>query len=277
MNSSTPEAAEGTGELLLKVEQQVAYLALNRPQVLNALHTELIRALCTTLEALQTDDAVRVLVLTGMGRAFCVGADLRDPMMAIDLPAEQRGMRFLQTADTSIHALARLLRNFSKPIVAAVNGPAVGGGAALAFAADITIAGRSAYFQQPFSAQLGLVPDMGASWYLMRRAGPARALGLTLLGDRLDAERAAQWGLIWQCVEDDTLQETAQNIARQLAASAPRAMKALPRVMWQALVHDFDVQLDLERDTQAELVQSEDFIEAVTAFRQKRPPKFTGR
>lgn len=277
MSSSSSGAPDGSSSFLLGVEDGVARLVLNRPSVLNALSSELIASLCSTLEVLAADDSVRVLILTGAGRAFCVGADLRDPMMAVDLPAQQRGVRFLATADNSIHALARRLHHFGKPVVAAVNGPAVGGGAALAFGAHIAVAARSAYFQQPFSAQLGLVPDMGASWYLMRRAGPARAMALTLLGERLDAETAAQWGLIWQCVDDDALQETVGSIARRLAASAPRAMKALPHVMWRALVQDLDAQLDLERDTQAELVQTEDFIEAVTAFKEKRPPRFTGR
>ncbi|VWX63333.1 acyl-CoA hydratase [Burkholderiales bacterium 8X] len=254
----------------------VATLTLDRPDVLNALSTPMIDALLDTLARLAADTAVRVLLLTGRGRAFCAGADLRDPMMSVDHPPAERGRRFVEGADARIHALARALARLDKPIVSAINGPAVGGGSSLALLADIVVAGRSAYFQQPFTAQLGLVPDMGGSFQLMHRLGPARAMALAMLGDRLPAQQAADWGLIWQCVDDDLLGSTAMAIAERLAAGAPRALSTLRSVMWAARGNDLDAQLDRERDAQAQLVQTEDFLEAVAAFREKRKPTFGG-
>ena len=147
----------------------------------------------------------------------------------------------------------------------------------LALLADIVVAGRSAYFQLPFTAQLGLVPDMGGSWQLMRRIGPARAIASAMLGERIPAEKAAEWGMIWQCVDDDALVATSQAIALRLAQGAPRALATLPGVMWSALENGLDAQLDCERDAQAALVQTDDFMEAVDAFRTKRKPQFNGR
>lgn len=258
-------------------ERGVATLALNRPEVLNALNGELIQTLLAAVAQIKAAPEARVLLLTGRGRGFCAGADLRDPMMGVGLPAAERGQRFLASTDTGVHALSRALAGLGKPRVCAVNGAAVGGGAALALLADIVVAGKSAYFQQPFTAQLGLVPDMGGSWQMMQRLGPARAIATAMLGERISAEQAAEWGLIWKCVEDSELAATAQSVAQRLAEGAPQALARLPDVMWAALQNNLGVQLDLERDTQAELVQTDDFMEAVDAFREKRKPHFKGR
>lgn len=252
----------------------VATLALNRPEALNALSSPLIAALLEAVAQVRDDPSARVLLLTGRGRAFCAGIDLRDPMMNLEAPAAERGQRFVASTDAGIHALARALATLGKPKVCAVNGLASGGGASLALLADIVIAGQSAYFHQPFAPQLGLVPDMGASFQFMHRLGPARAIGLTLLGERLPAQQAAEWGLIWQCVQDDSLQASAQAIADRLAQGAPRALAAVPGLMWSALANEFSTQLDRERDAQAALVQTDDFLEAVAAFREKRKPRF---
>jgi 2-(1,2-epoxy-1,2-dihydrophenyl)acetyl-CoA isomerase len=254
----------------------VALLALDRPDVLNALNGALIDALLGALAKVKADPAARVLLLTGRGRAFCAGADLRDPMMSLDLPPAQRGERFLVSTDSGVHALARALFHLGKPKVAAVNGPAVGGGASLALLADIVLAGESAYFQQPFTSQLGLVPDLGGSWQLMRRLGPARAMAAVMLGERISGQQAADWGLVWKCVPDAELQGAALATAQRLAQGAPLALAALPRLMASSLQNDFDAQLDAERDAQAALVQTDDFIEAVNAFQAKRKPAFTG-
>lgn len=255
----------------------VATVALDRPEVLNALNGPIIDALLQGLAQLRADNAVRVLLLTGRGRAFCAGADLRDDMMNADQPAAERGRRFAASADVGVHALVRAVADFGKPVVAAVNGAAVGGGASLALTAHIVLAAESAYFQQPFAAQLGLVPDMGGSWQLMRRLGPARALPLVMLGERLPARQAAEWGLVWRCVPDADLLGAARDAAVQLAAGAPRALAMLPALMAAALDGDLGAQLDRERDAQAELVQTDDFLEAVSAFRTKRKPVFRGR
>jgi 2-(1,2-epoxy-1,2-dihydrophenyl)acetyl-CoA isomerase len=255
----------------------VATLALNRPEVLNALNGALTDALLGALAQIKLDPRARVLLLTGRGRGFCAGADLRDPMMNVGEPPAERGRRFLASTDAGVHALARAMATLGKPRVTAVNGAAVGGGASLALLGDIVIAARSAYFQQPFTPQLGLVPDLGGSFQFMHRLGPARAIAATMLGERISAEQAADWGLIWQCVDDDALHSAAQGVAERLAQGAPRALAALPGVMWAALRNDLDGQLDCERDAQAALVQTDDFLEAVTAFREKRKPRFTGR
>ncbi len=258
-------------------DQGVATLTLNRPDVLNALSGAMIEALSLQLSALRTDAGVKVLLLTGAGRAFCAGADLQDPMLNLDLPGEARTRQFLASADSGIQALARALANFDKPVVAAVNGPAVGGGAALALAAHVVVAAESAYFSWPFSARLGLAPDLGASWYLVRKLGAGRALPLAMLGDKVNAKVAADWGLVWQTVADDELADTARHLAGRLAQGAPRALAALPALLNDAWLHDFNAQLDRERDLQAHLVGTNDFAEAVAAFQQKRPPRFHGR
>lgn len=255
----------------------VATLSLNRPEVLNALNGALIDALLEVLARVKSDPCARVLLLTGRGRGFCAGADLRDPMMNVgELPAE-RASRFLASTDAGVHALARAMAGLGKPKVTAVNGAAVGGGAALALLGDIVIAGRSAYFQQPFTPQLALVPDLGGSFQYMHRLGPARAIAVTMLGERLGAQQAADWGLIWQCVDDEALGSTALAIAERLAVGAPRALAALPGLMWSALRNGFNEQLDCERDAQAALVQTDDFLEAIAAFKEKRKPRFNGR
>ncbi|MDI3383907.1 enoyl-CoA hydratase-related protein [Xenophilus aerolatus] len=262
--------------LELQTTGAVATLTLDRPEVLNALSGELIAALLQRLAQLSSDDTVRAIVLTGRGRAFCAGADLSDPMMNTQAPPDVRAERFLASADAGIHALARALAGLRKPLVAAVNGAAVGGGAALALSAHVTLAAETAYLQQPFTAQLGLAPDMGASWQLMRRLGPGRALPLAMLGERLGAREAADWGLIWRCVPDGELAAAAADVAGRLAAGAPAALAALPALMADALTNGLDAQLDRERDAQAALVRTQDFIEAVTAFREKRKPRFCG-
>lgn len=255
----------------------VATVELARPDVLNALGGELIDRLIDTADALSADDAVRAVLLTGLGRAFCVGADLRDPMMNADRPAADRSERFGDHADRALNRLARRWHALGKPKVHAINGPAVGGGAALALMGDVVVAARSAWFQQPFVPQLGLVPDMGGSWQFMRRAGPARAIAATMLGERIAAERAADWGLIWDCVDDERLAASAVEIAERLARGAPRALAALPALMWSALDVPFDAQLDREREAQRVLVGSDDFLEGLAAFRERRPPRFAGR
>ncbi len=255
----------------------VATVALNRPEVLNALDGALIDALLRTLAQLRSDDAVRALLITGRGRGFCAGADLRDDMMNVEQSAAERGRRFAESADRGVHALVRAVAHFGKPVVSAVNGAAVGGGAALALTAHVVFAAESAYFQQPFSSQLGLVPDMGGTWQMVRRLGPARALPLAMLGERLTAQQAADWGLVWRCVPDAALADAAREAARRLAAGPLRALAALPPLMHAALEGDLDAQLDRERDAQALLVQTDDFVEAVSAFRAKRKPVFRGR
>jgi 2-(1,2-epoxy-1,2-dihydrophenyl)acetyl-CoA isomerase len=257
-------------------EGPVVVLRLNRPEVLNALSTPLVKEFRDCLSVLRRDDSVRTLVITGAGRAFCAGADLRDPMMSQDVPRERRSRSFTAVMDHQMNAMLRELYAFDRPKIAAVNGVAAGGGVGLALAADIVIAARSAYFVQVFAPQLGLVPDLGCTWHLPRLIGRARAIGLSMLGDRLNAETAADWGLIWKAVEDADLMSETMEIAQRLGTGPTAALALVTRCVDAGVNNDFGTQLDLERDVQARLVGTADFEEALVAFSEKRPPKFTG-
>ena len=258
-------------EILTSRDGAVVTITLNRPQRLNSftrvMHDEL-RAALSTVEA---DRSVRALVLTGAGRGFCAGQDLADlcfePGAVTDLAA---------LIDQHFNPLVRRLQALPIPVIASVGGVAAGAGANLALACDLVLAARSASFIQAF-AKIGLAPDSGGSWFLPQRIGMARALGLTLLGDKLPAEKAEQWGLIWQCVDDQDLAGESARLAQHLATQPTQALAAIKMALRVSVNHTLDAQLDLERDTQARLAQSDDYFEGVNAFLQKRAPHFTGR
>ncbi len=256
--------------ILFGVERNIARLTLNRPDKLNSfnvrMHSEVQHAL-TQLPA----GGARVLVLTGAGRGFCAGQDLSDRAVA----PGGRGNDLGESIDKFYKPLVLALASLPMPVIAAVNGVAAGAGANIALACDLVIAARSASFVQAF-AKLGLVPDSGGTWALPRLVGQARAMGLTMLGDKLPAEQAAAWGLIWQCVDDDVFASTVQTLAEQLAIAPTRglaATKAAIRGAWQRSLAE---QLDVERDAQRDLGFSADYAEGVSAFTEKRAPRFTG-
>ena len=255
----------------------IAQLTLNRPNVLNALSRAMFESLRDDLAKISANRNIGAVVLTGTGRAFCAGADLKDPMMGRDLPRAERRRNSAQMLDTLIHASIRDLRALPVPTVAAVNGIAAGGGVGLALACDIVIAAQSASFLLPFTPKLGLVPDLGSSWHLAHHLGRARALGAALLGDPVPARQAAEWGLVWRCVEDERLREEAIAIAGRLRDGPRRAQLALRKLIDEARARSFDAQLDAERDTQAELSETQDAAEALAAFEAKRAPRFTGK
>jgi 2-(1,2-epoxy-1,2-dihydrophenyl)acetyl-CoA isomerase len=232
------------------------------------MHQEVKDAL-TRLAA--TRDA-RVLVLTGAGRGFCAGQDLGDRAVA---PGGQ-GIDLGDSIETYYKPLVMALRNLPMPVIGAVNGVAAGAGANIALACDLVIATRSASFVQAFS-KLGLVPDSGGTWSLPRLVGNARALGLALLGDKLPAEQAAQWGLIWRCVDDAEFQATVDQLATQLAAAPTQGLARTKQAIYESWGRPLEQQLDQERDFQRELGRSHDYAEGVAAFTEKRSPKFTGR
>ena len=208
----------------------------------------------------------------GAGRGFCAGQDLGDRAVAPGSAAVDLG----ESIDKYYKPLVLALHNLPMPVIAAVNGVAAGAGANIALACDLVIAARSASFVQAFS-KIGLLPDSGGTWTLPRLVGNARALGLTLLGNKLPAEQAAAWGMIWQCVEDAELASTVDALAHQLAEAPTRGLastKAAIRDSWQRSLTE---QLDVERDAQRELGRSEDYAEGVAAFTAKRTPNFTGR
>jgi 2-(1,2-epoxy-1,2-dihydrophenyl)acetyl-CoA isomerase len=257
--------------IVFSVDGAIARLTLNRPDKLNSFNTHMHGEVQHALGLLPASGA-RVLVLTGAGRGFCAGQDLGDRAVAPGSPGIDLGDSIEQYYKPLVLALHQL----PMPVIAAVNGVAAGAGANIALACDLVIAARSASFVQAF-AKIGLLPDSGGTWSLPRLVGLSRALGLTLLGNKLTAEQAAAWGMIWQCVDDAEFGSTVDALAQSLAAAPTRGLawtKAAIRGSWQ---HSLAEQLDIERDAQRELGRSADYAEGVAAFVGKRAPRFTGR
>jgi 2-(1,2-epoxy-1,2-dihydrophenyl)acetyl-CoA isomerase len=257
--------------ILFDVSGGVARLTLNRPDRLNSFTTAMHGEVREALASLKGSDA-RVLVLTGAGRGFCAGQDLGDRAVAPGGAAVDLG----ESIEKNYKPLVMALRNLPMPVIAAVNGVAAGAGANIALACDMVIAAKSASFVQAF-AKLGLVPDSGGTWLLPRLIGNARAIGLAFLGDKLPAEQAAQWGLIWRCVEDAELAPTVDALAQQFASAPTRGLARTKQAIYEGWDRTLEAQLDIERDYQRELGYSADYAEGVAAFTQKRPPQFTGR
>ncbi|HJW52741.1 MAG TPA: 2-(1,2-epoxy-1,2-dihydrophenyl)acetyl-CoA isomerase PaaG [Burkholderiaceae bacterium] len=250
----------------------VATLTLNRPDRLNSFTVAMHGELRAALDEVAADAAVRCLVLTGAGRGFCAGQDLADRAVAPGSEALDLGF----SIENYYKPMLLRLRHLRMPTVCAVNGVAAGAGANIPFACDLVVAARSASFIQSFS-KLGLVPDCGGTWWLPRLVGPARAMGIALLGDKLLAAQAEEWGLIWRCVDDDQLMPSALGFARQLASGPTRGYVRTREAMEANMERSFEAALDVERDYQRELGRSSDYREGVTAFIDKRAPRFTGQ
>jgi 2-(1,2-epoxy-1,2-dihydrophenyl)acetyl-CoA isomerase len=258
--------------ILFSIEGGIARLTLNRPDRLNSFNDQMHGEVRAALDEVRSNASVRALLLTGAGRGFCAGQDLGDRSVApggapVDLGA---------SIDRNYKPLVLGLRALELPVVCAVNGVAAGAGANLALACDIVIAARSASFIQAFS-KIGLIPDSGGTYFLPRLVGDARALGLSLLGDKLPAAQAAEWGLIWQCVDDEQLKAVTDKLLAQLAEGPTRGYAAIKKALQASAANALAAQLDLERDLQRTLGYSDDYREGVEAFAAKRPPKFTGR
>ena len=251
-----------------KLADGIARITLDRPDRLNSFTATMHEELRDALGKL--DDA-RVLILTGAGRGFCAGQDLNDravaPGDAVDLG---------ETVEGCWNPLIRKLTSLPQPVIARVNGVAAGAGVSVALACDISIAGRSAKFVQSFSA-IGLIPDSGGSWVLPRLVGQARALGMALTGESLPAEKAADWGLIWKCVDDDQLDPEVDALAARLASLPPLGLSAIKSTIRSTWGRTLDQELDLQRDEMRRLGFTEDYREGVAAFLQKRKTNFTGR
>lgn len=250
----------------------VAELTLNRPERLNAFTEAMHRELAAHLDRIEADPGVRAVLLTGAGRGFCAGQDLGDRTMGEGDAPPDLG----DTLERLYNPLVRRIRALDRPVVCAVNGVAAGAGANIALACDIVLAARSAVFIQAF-CRIGLVPDSGGTWFLPRLVGEARARALALLGEKVSAERAEAWGMIWRAVDDERLLDEARGLARQLASGPTRGLGSIKRALAASWANDLDAQLDLERDLQREAGRTADYREGVRAFMEKRPPRFEGR
>jgi 2-(1,2-epoxy-1,2-dihydrophenyl)acetyl-CoA isomerase len=257
--------------ILFDLTAGIARLTFNRPDRLNSFTAQMHQEVREALGKVTAGNA-RVLVITGAGRGFCAGQDLSDRAVA---PGGQ-GVDLGESIEKNYNPLVLALRRLPLPVIAAVNGVAAGAGANIALACDLVIAAKSASFVQAF-AKLGLVPDSGGTWFLPRLVGNARALGLALLGDKLPAEQAAHWGLIWRCVEDGELVSTVDALAQQLAVAPTHGLARTKQAIYESWQRTFEQQLEHERDAQRELGQSHDYAEGVAAFTAKRNPQFTGR
>ena len=260
-----------TEPVLVEVHKGYRVVQINRPDRLNALDRATHVVLMQKLLEAEADESCRALILTGTGRGFCAGADLADPDREASATADSGA-----ALDKYFNPVIRLMRTIPKPIVSAVNGVAAGVGMSFALASDIAIAGKSASFLQAF-ARIGLLPDGGSTWFLPRLVGDQRARALAMLAPQIPAEKAKEWGLIWDVVDDAALMTTATEIARKLADGPTLALARIKGALAQAGGNDLSAQLDVERDYQRELGRSDDFREGVAAFLAKRKPDFKGK
>jgi len=252
--------------LELAIADGVATLTFNRPDKLNSFTTEMHAEVREALGQLTADASVRCLLITGNGRGFCAGQDLADEVASADIGG---------TVERDYNPLVRALTTLPMPVVCAVNGIAAGAGANIALACDIVLAARSAAFIQAF-CKIGLVPDSGGTWTLPRVVGHARAMALTLLGEKISAEKAEAWGMIWKCVDDAELMPEALKLAKHLATQPTKGLAMTKQALHAAATNTLDQQLDLERDLQTAAAASYDFKEGVNAFLDKRAPVFKG-
>lgn len=261
--------------VLYETRGSVAILTLNRPQALNSFTRQMHRDLWSAFDRINGDKAVRAAVLTGAGRGFCAGADLAE----FDF---EPGPDLVKRADPgpvidqAFNPSIRKLMDLRVPTIAAVNGVAAGAGASFAMACDLAIAAPGASFIQAFS-KIGLVPDAGGSWFLVKKLGLARAMGCAMLGDKVGAQDAKSWGMIWDVApEGQDCLEAALALALRLATMPTAALVGTRKLLRAAASNELEGQLDLERDTQSALGRTHDYIEGVMAFREKRPAQFKG-
>ena len=254
----------------LAIQDNVAVLTLDAPEVLNALSSAMVTEISSAISAVSHPRSeARCLLMTATGRAFCAGANLQTAgLTGTSKPAGH-------VLETHYNPVMNKLRNLSIPFVTAVNGVAAGVGMSFAMMGDIVVAAESAYFLQAF-ANIGLIPDGGATWLLPRLIGWGRALELSMLAEKLSAEKAAEWGIVNRVVKDDALMDEAMKLARRLA-HGPMSLGLIRKAYWASLENSFSQQLQLETDLQVKAGNSQDAKEGIASFLEKRPPEFTGQ
>ncbi len=251
----------------------LAVVTLNDPKTLNSLSLEGIQQLLQEWSTLATHGGVRAVLVTGAGRAFCSGWQLGDGELP-GIAGESFGVRQSHLMEEYFNPVIEAMHTLPVPIVAAVNGVCAGAGVSIALAADIVLASTEASFVLTFAPKLGLVPDLGASWKLPRLLGWARAQAVTMLGERINAEQAERWGLIWRAVPGEALMAQAQDVAMRLAAAPPGVCREIRHLYERAQLNALVPQMDLERQRQRELLDRPSFQEGLRAFQEKRAPKF---
>lgn len=254
----------------LKIENNIAYIKLNRPEVFNSFNREMALRLQNVLDDCETNDEIRAIVLTGNGKAFCAGQDLKE----VTSPELNPG--FKKILEEHYNPIITRIRNIEKPILAAVNGVAAGAGANIALACDVVVANEQASFIQAFSL-IGLIPDSGGTFFLPRLVGFQKASALAMLGDKISAEEAEKMGMLYKSVPNEEFDHTVKKLAIKLANMPTRALALIKKSLNQSLNNDLKTQLALESKYQIESAGTEDYAEGVTAFIEKRQPIFKGK
>ncbi len=257
----------------LDITDGVAVVKLNDPEAMNAVSLPMLQSLKEVLGILEDRESkVRAVVITGEGRAFCAGANLKNRKPADPDDPDNT----VATLDVYYHPMLKRMRDLKAPIITAVNGPAAGAGMSLAISGDLVYAARSAYFMQAF-INIGLVPDAGSTFILPRLIGKARAARMMMLGERVPAEKAAEWGMISEVLDDDKLMPTVMELAGRMAKGPTKAYSFIRKALAATWANNYDQQLDLEYHLQIRASKTFDYTEGTTAFREKRPAKFEGR
>jgi 2-(1,2-epoxy-1,2-dihydrophenyl)acetyl-CoA isomerase len=256
--------------IILNIENKIAYITLNRPEVFNSFNREMALLLQDTLDACETNSEVRAIVLSGNGKAFCAGQDLKE----VTSPELNPG--FKKILEEHYNPIILRIRTIEKPIIAAVNGVAAGAGANIALACDVVVANENASFIQAFSL-IGLIPDSAGTFFLPRLIGFQKASALMMLGDKIGAEEAERLGMIYKCVPSEEFQETINKLALKMANMPTKALGLIKKTLNQSLTNNLEAQLDLESKYQIEAAGSEDYQEGVAAFIEKRKPNFSGK